>query len=137
MTNEKGGDVSVLGLAIVINGALIMKFDRGQRLPGLERRTLEDIDKHLDEGIMVAGVRMIDPDPVVRAQYIANYMIAALLDDQDKKAAAMCSWLATRIPDLQQVRAIENEEGSKMELIFDKSYAESQNEHKIKFMKLN
>ena len=130
-------ELPVFPLAVVINDALIMTFDRGQRLPGIERRMLEDIDKHLDDGIMVAGVKIIDPDPMVRAQYVANILVNSLLDDQDKKAAAMCSWLATRIPDLQQVKAIDNEEGSKMELIFDKSYEQSLNEHKIKFMKLN
>ncbi len=125
------------GLAVVINGDLIMTFDRNKRLPGIERRVLEEIDAHLDEGIQLGDTKVIDPDPVLRAQYIANFMITALFEDQDKKAAAMCSWLATRIPDLQQVRAVDNEEGSKIELVFDKSYAESQNEHKLQFMKLN
>ncbi|MGV6859330.1 MAG: hypothetical protein ACWA5X_10175 [bacterium] len=126
------------GLAVVINGDLIMTFDRNKRLPGVERRVLEQIDAHLDEGIEMGEVKVVDPDPMLRAQYVANFMVDALFEDQDKKAAAMCSWLATRIPDLQQVRAIDSEEaGSKIELIFDKSYAESQNEHTMKFMKLN
>lgn len=124
-------------LAIVINGELMMHYDRNERLPGVQRRMLDEMDAKLDKGINFSGVFMEDPDPMIRAQFVANMLVNALFDGNDQKAAAMCSWLATRIPDLQVVQAIDKEEEGRVELVFDKTYDQIKNEHTLKFMKLN
>lgn len=124
-------------LAIMINGDLMMHYDRGQRLAGVQRRMLDEMDAKLDQGVHFGGVLMEAPDPMIRAQFIANMLINALFAGQDQKAAAMCSWLATRIPDLKVVKAIDQEGESKVELLFDKSYEEVKNERPMTFMKLN
>lgn len=124
-------------LAIMINGDLMMHYDRGQRLPGVQRRFLDEMDAKLDQGVQFAGALVEDPDPMIRAQFVANMLINALFDGNDQKAAAMCSWLATRIPDLQVVKAIDKEDESKVELVFDKTYEQVKNERPVQFMKLN
>lgn len=124
-------------LAIVVNGELMMHYDRQQRLPGQQRRALEQMDAKLDAGIPIAGAMVEDPDPMLRAQFVASLLVSALFDGKDQKAAAMCSWLATRIPDLNVVQAVENEQDSKIELVFDKTYEELKNEHPVQFVKLN
>ncbi|CAG0907704.1 unnamed protein product [Cyprideis torosa] len=113
-----------LKLAIVVNGQLMMHYDRDQRLPGVQRRMLDEMDTKLDQGISLAGVMVEDPDPMMRAQFVANTLVNALFDENDQKAAAMCSWLATRIPELQVVQAIDNENESKVELVFNQSVHE-------------
>lgn len=124
-------------LAIVLNGQLLMHFDRSQRLAGLQRRALEQMDAKLDAGIPVDGLTVEDPDPMLRAQFVASLLIGALLDGKDQKAASLCGWLATRIPDLQVVQALENAQESKIEMVFDKSFEQLKNEHPVHFVKLN
>ncbi len=122
-------------LVVVVNGAKILEYDRNQRLPGLQLRFLDDMDAKLDSGIRLGEERIESPDLLQRAQYVANTMINALFDEQDNVAGAMCTWLANRLPELQQVRAQGNEQDMAIELVFDRSYEESAMERPVQFFR--
>ncbi len=122
-------------LVVVVNGARILEYDRNQRLPGRQLRFLDDMDARLDGGIRLGEERIASPDLLQRAQYVANTMINALFDEQDAVAGAMCTWLANRLPELQQVRAQGNEQDMAIELVFDRSYEESASERPIQFFR--
>jgi hypothetical protein len=45
-----------------------------------------------------------------------------IMYQEDNKAAASMAWLATRLPDLKQLVAVVDEEGTQFELVFDREY---------------
>ena len=121
-------------LTVVIDGSPMLEFDRGQPLPGHQRRYLDGMDARMDQGITLGSATSENPSAIERSQYVANSMISALLDENDTLAAAMCTYLAKRMPDLQQVKATSDaESGLSIELVFDRSFAKSQQEQSIIF----
>lgn len=128
-------DPNLKKLAVVIDGNKLLEFDRQQRLPGIQRRALDEMDARMDQGITMSGERIEQPDALLRAQYVANILIDALLKEQDSLAAATCSYLAMRMPDLQQIRAKSSPQGVSIELVFDRSYEQSSSEQVINFVK--
>ncbi len=124
-------------LAVVINGQKILDYDRNKRLPGIQRRFLDEMDVRMrTEGIQLGSEWVPNPGIDACAQYVANLLINALLAEQDARAAATCAWLATRLPDLQQVRALSDAEGMRIELTFDRSFEQTQQEQKLNFVRL-
>ncbi len=122
--------------AIVINGEKIIDHDRSKRLTGLQRRFLDQMDQKMDGGIRLGGEQIDDPDPMQRAQFVANTLMTALDDDNEALAAACCSYLARRLPKLQQVRARKTDDGPTMiELVFDRSYEQASIEKPVQFTK--
>jgi hypothetical protein len=62
------------------------------------------------------------PDLNQRAQFVAANLAHAILSDQEATAAALCSYLANRLPELKQVK-IDNSQGDiAIELVFDEDY---------------
>ena len=48
--------------------------------------------------------------------------IMPVIYQEDAKAAVSLAWLATRLPELKQVKAIVDEQGTHFDLIFDREY---------------
>ncbi len=129
-------DDSHLPFAIVINGEKVIDHDRNKRLTGLQRRFLDEMDQKMDQGIDLAGEHIEQPDIMQRAQFVANTLMTALDKENDALAAACCSYLARRLPKLQQVRAKKEADGPTMiELVFDRSYEQAAIEKPISFIK--
>ncbi len=121
-------------LTVVINGSAILEFDRGQPVPGHQRQYLDNMDARMDQGITIGDKYIEKPNPLERTQFVASSMVNALSEENDTLAAAMCTYLAKRMPDLQQVKATYKEEsGLSIELVFDRSFATSQQEQVITF----
>lgn len=121
-------------LIVVINGNPILEFDRGKPVPGHQRQFLDNMDGRMDKGIHLAGESIADPNALQRVQFVANSMVLALSEENDALGAAMCTYLANRMPDLQQVKAVSNEEsGLSIELVFDRSYEKAQQEQVVVF----
>ena len=127
-----------LPFAVVINGEKVIEHDRGKRLTGLQRRFLDEMDqKMLAEGIRMGSEQIDDPDPLQRAQFIANTLFNALDSDNEALAAACCSYLARRLPDLQQVKAKKENDGATMiELVFDRSFEQAAIEKPVSFVNM-
>ena len=83
-------------LVIVIDNQKIYEFDRSQRLPGIQRRYLDELDGcMLDEGVRFGAQLITQPNLMQRAQYVANTLVNALFDDDDEqKIAATAAYLA-------------------------------------------
>ncbi len=121
-------------LTVVINGSAILEFDRGQPVPGHQRKYLDNMDARMDQGITIADKHVDSPNALEKTQFVASSMINALSEENDTLAAAMCTYLAKRMPDLQQVKAsFKEESGLSIELVFDRSFAKSQEEQVITF----
>jgi len=119
-------------LAVVLNGTLQLEYHRDKPLPDAQHQYLDRMDQFMDSGITLGGVRINAPDQLQRAQFVASSLIQSLHDDNESLAAASCAYLATRIPELRQIKATEVNEQRSIDLVFDKHYVPEQT---IKFVK--
>lgn len=119
-------------LAVVLNGTLQLEYHRDKPLPEAQRQFLDRMDQTMDKGIELGGIQIAAPDQLQRAQFVANGLIQSLHDDNESLAAASCAYLATRIPELRQVKASEVNKQRSIDLVFDKDYVPEQT---IKFVK--
>ena len=127
-------------LAVLLNGVAQLEYDRDKQLPPHQELYLEKMDTQMDEGIQVDNKLISNPDINQRAQFVAGNLADAILNDQESAAAALCSYLANKLPDLKQVKisqsssdgasSASNNEIS-IELVFDEHY---QQQVPVKFL---
>lgn len=121
-------------LAVVVNGDSILEFDRNKPIPGQQRRALDVMDQNMDRGIRIGKDHIESPNPMQRAQFVANTLINALFAENYSQATAMSTYLAKRIPELQQVKAVGNiDEILNIELVFDRSFEQASTEQPVQF----
>jgi hypothetical protein len=120
-------------LHIIINDAVILEYDRNKPIPDIQHRYLNQMDATMNEGINLGSDNIENPNTLQRAQYVANSLIAALFKEDYNLGIALCTYLAQRIPDLQQVKAIGKKNDMSVEFIFDRSLEKAQQEQKIEF----
>ncbi len=110
-------------LSVVVDGERVLRYDRDHPLDARQQRSLAEMDRRMDGGFELAGRRLERPDPVARAQFVATALLQALDRGDDALAAAGTAWLATRFPELQQVRITRHAgRDPTIELIFDRPY---------------
>ena len=109
-------------LVVLINGQPMIEYDRSVRLPGHQRQFLDKMDLDMDLGIKLGDRDIDEPDTNARAQFIGMHLVMAVLDDNESKISAMCAWLATRLPELKQVKAVTRNDDIEMELVFDREF---------------
>lgn len=112
-----------LKLTVFINDTPVIEFDRNVRLPGKQHQYLDRMDADMDGGIDLNGERIENPDEKDRARFVAMTMIRSIDADNEAMIAATCSYLATRQPDLKEVRANEDGENMMMDLVYDQGEA--------------
>jgi hypothetical protein len=80
------------------------------------------MDAKMDEGIYLGDRPIRQPDLNQRTQFAVANLAHAINTNDEAIAAAMCSYLAIRLPELKQV-CIEDNGGEVMiELVFDEDY---------------
>lgn len=129
-------------LYVIFNGEPILEFDRAKPVPGHQRSYLDNMDARMDTGIQLGEGFVESPNPLQRSQFVANSLVNALLKDNYSQAIAMCTYLAKRMPDLQQIKCEgsqndsedENQEIS-IEFVYDRNYEKAQQEQTIQFFK--
>jgi len=135
-------------LYVVINDEPILKFDRKKPVPGHQRQYLDNMDAQMDQGIQLGPDFIDEPNALQRSQFVANSLVKMLFKEQYSTAIAMCTYLAKRLPDLQQIQckgdilddnADEKQKADASELsiefVFDRSYQKAQQEQTIQFHK--
>lgn len=113
-------------LTVVLNGASQLEYDRNKVLPDDLKAYLQRMDAQMDQGIQLDGQYLAMPDGLQRARFVAEQLLHAVQTDNEAMAAATCSYLAVRIPDLKQVRAEVKDGKSSVDLVFDRDYAPEQ-----------
>jgi hypothetical protein len=112
-------------MAVLINGIAQLEYDRTKPLPPQQELYLDKMDQKMEEGIDVGNATIPNPDLNQRAQFVAGNLAHAILSDQEATAAALCTYLAIRLPELKQVKII-NTDGNNgeisIELVFDEEY---------------
>jgi hypothetical protein len=109
-------------MAVFLNGIAQLEYDRERLLPDHQAAYLDKMDARMDAGIMLDNETVRNPDQNQRTRFAAANLAHALHAQDEAVAAAMCSYLAIRLPDLKQVR-INDEDGEvAIEFIFDEPY---------------
>ncbi len=109
-------------LAIVINDQLKLQYDRSKQLPEHQQQYLSNLDNKFTKGLELQGEKIDDPNIEQKARYMSLILMESILYKEDSKAAVCLAWLATRLPDLKQLKAIVDDQGTQFELIFDREY---------------
>ena len=73
-------------------------------------------------GIEIGDEVIDQPDTDQRARFVAGNLAHAILSDQESMCSALCSYLATRLPELKQVKIDNKDEEMTIEFIFDEDY---------------
>lgn len=113
-------------LAILVNDQLTLQYDRTQPLPKHQQAYLKKLDQKFEQGIELQGETLDKPSLEQRTRYMSLSLMEGIIYQEDAKAAASMAWLATRLPDLKQVKVMVDEVGSHFELIFDREFQQHQ-----------
>lgn len=109
-------------MAVFLNGIAQLEYDRNKLMPDHQAAYLDKMDAKMDAGIFLDGEMIANPDLNQRTRFAAANLAAALKNNDESVAAAMCSYMAIRMPELKQVK-IEDDDGEiSIELIFDEEY---------------
>ena len=106
-------------LSVFINGHNVLDYDKNTRQPGKQRQFLDGMDLDMDEGIELNGEMINSPDKMQRAHYVAMSLLYGIEKNSEGMISATCRYLANRLPELKQIRSIENGDEITMELIFN------------------
>ena len=109
-------------MAVFLNDIAQLEYDRDKLLPDHQAAYLDKMDARMDAGILIGNETIKNPDQDQRTRFAAANLAHALNAQDEAMAAAMCSYLAIRLPELKQVM-IEDEEGDiSIRFIFDEPY---------------
>ena len=109
-------------MAILLNGIAHIEYDRDKPLPDHPAVYLETMDAKMDEGILIGDQMIKNPDSNQKAQFVSSNLAHAILTDNEPQAASMTTYLATRLPDLKQVKIVESNGEVMIDLVFDEEY---------------
>ena len=109
-------------MAVLLNGVAQLEYDRNRRLPDHQGAYLDKMDRKMDAGVDLGGETRPHPDPGQRAQFVAANLAHAIKTNDAEGAAAMCTYLAIRLPDLKQVKILDDNQTVDIELVFDEDY---------------
>ena len=105
-------------LVILYNGTAEVEYDRGKPLQPRQREFLDKTDQNMNAGIYLGDDFVEQPDMLQRAQVMAGHLVQALIDDNEQVIAMATAYLATRLPELKQVKITEQED-TMIDLVFD------------------
>ena len=121
-------------LAVLLNGIAQLEYDRDKPLPPHQAAYLDKMDTRMDAGILADDATIEHPDINQRARFIAANLVGAMKSNDEEMTAAMCTWLANRLPDLKQVKIDEDGDRVSIDLVFDEEYGK---QTAVSFSKLN
>ncbi|MDA3869390.1 MAG: hypothetical protein PF589_05480, partial [Gammaproteobacteria bacterium] len=109
-------------MAVLINGIAQIEFDRDKPLSDYQLTYLDEMDRKMEEGIDIDGEAVSSPELHQKIQFVTANMISAIKADNEEMTSALCSYLATRMPDLKQIKITEENEGMSVDMVFDQEY---------------
>ncbi len=109
-------------LTVLVDDQVHLEYDRNKPLPEKQLAYLGRMEQQMDDGIRLGSGWVERPDQLQRAQFVAIHLIEALQQGDDALVAASCAYLASRLPDMQQVKARLTGGGFAIELVFDEPY---------------
>lgn len=133
MSHSAASSQSLPSLAVILDSAETLMYDRNRDLPEKQVEYLHVMDGRMDLGFMLSGESILEPGIMERAQFVSLQLIDSLGCGEDGLAAACCAWLATRLPDLKQLKSQTTPQGYKIEFVFDRDIETSRQEQTMVF----
>ena len=121
LTGHKSSMSNVL--AVLLNGIAQLEYDRTKPLPPHQAAYLDKMDTKMNSGISIGNESINNPDINQRARFIAANLLSAMKSDDEEMSAALCTWLANRLPDLKQIKMHEDGDRVSIDLVFDEEYS--------------
>lgn len=121
-------------MAVLLEGIAQIEYNRDLPLPDHQVLYLDKMDEKMDAGITIGEELISKPDLSQRAQFVAGNLAHAIITDDEATTAALCSWLADRLPDLKQIKIIDEQGNISVELVFDEDYKK---QVEVKFTQLH
>lgn len=128
-------------MAVTLNGVAQLEYNRDKALPPQQELYLDKMDQKMDAGIFVGDATIPNPDINQRAQFVAGNLAHAILSDDEAMCSALTAYLASRLPELKQVKITNNTSNTNavdepsnavsIELVFDEEY---QKQVAVKFL---
>ena len=109
-------------MAVLINGIAQLEYDRDKALTDYQLTYLEKMDKKMDAGINIDGEIIESPELNQKIQFVVANMLSAMKSDNEGVTSSLCTYLATRLPDLKQIKIEEQDEGVSIDMVFDEEY---------------
>ena len=109
-------------MAVLINGIAQLEYDRDKALTDYQLTYLDEMDKKMDIGISIDGENIESPELNQKIQFVTANMLSAIQSDNEGMTSALCTYLATRLPDLKQVKFVEEGEAMTIDMVFDDEY---------------
>jgi hypothetical protein len=109
-------------LGVLLNGVAQLEYDRDKPLSDYQSAYLDEMDRKMDGGIQIGDAQLESPDQAQRNQYIAANLLHAMRSGNESMTSALCSYLASRIPDMKQLRYTEEDGKVSIEMVFDEAY---------------
>jgi len=106
-------------LAVLVDGQVQLEFDHAKPIPQQQLDYLDNMDARMDAGIELEDEQIAEPDIEARVKFVAQNLATALLEGNDQMAAAMCTWLGVRRPELHQVKISVGELGVTLDLDYE------------------
>lgn len=121
-------------MAVLLDGLAQLEYNRDLPLPDHQALYLDKMDEKMSEGIMIGDEMLVNPDLNQRAQFVAGNLAHAIKVDDEPTAAALCSYLADRLPDLKQIKITDEQGNLSIEMVFDEDYKK---QVEVQFTKLH
>ncbi|MGD2118904.1 MAG: hypothetical protein PVG66_11130 [Chromatiales bacterium] len=109
-------------MAVLLNGIAQLEYDRRKTLTEKQMDYLDQMDEKMDGGIEIAGKLLDSPDAMARVKFVSSNLLHAIKGDDEVGAAAFCAYIATRMPELKQVKITDLNDEVSIELVFDQEY---------------
>jgi hypothetical protein len=122
LMNDANSNNKAPPMTVVINGEAHLEYYRDKPLPADQRAFLDRMDEQMSAGVRLGGEEVSQPGALQRAQFVAIQVIEALQSGNDALIAAGCAYLASRLPDLTQVKARLVDGGFSAELVFNQPF---------------
>lgn len=110
-------------MAVLLNDIAQLEYDRNRPLSDYQETYLDSMDRKMDEeGIDIDGALVQNPDTNQKIQFVAANLLSAMRSDNEGLTSALCTYLATRMPDLKQVKYTDTDGDVTIDLVFDEDY---------------
>ena len=109
---------------VSLNSNKVLEYFRDRKLTNKQVQDLERAEKKLIAGRHLAGKFISSPNPQEKAVFMANQLATALDEDNETALGICCAYLATRYPDLKQLKLTNHEGRLSIELINDKEFSD-------------
>jgi len=105
-------------LTVILNDQVEVEYDKRSRLPGQQRRLLEQMDADMDVGIQLGEQHIENPDQSQRSYYVAMNLVRAVLNDNEHLKTMTCGYLGQRDSQLSKIIAETSDQQVTMQLVY-------------------